>query len=426
MPSSTPFILPNVPVDLGIPLRNLTLSWVGYVGRPQGDVEACNSIPICFIATLDTFDVDVAFPVLFTYISTPWTCLACVAGPDLSESYALPFSRIFQCVSEEAVGDAVDFAGASFAPFSSALSEMSKPLDSDVCVETFGEFDDFVAYLPHPHPNIVSLLSAEPFEFESSLASGYRISIPLEFGSSLLKMELFAGNILTIVCLFQNLTLVNYGYGDFGAVYVYAHPVGSDNGLRHVILKHSKEFEVLLHYDAGHLPTFLEMFLKALIGSISAYGKPYSSMVESKAEGRVASLCLLEAEETPVKADYALMYVAINGFSVAPSVAGSLNHKLAGYMVLVHECPIGSFVQLSSASNTVRSFKGLLHYAQKGLIGFSKKLSLSVCRLKNIQNKTLLHVADPKRNDFNYLNKFTSQFLSALSDGASLRCKVKD
>jgi len=51
MPSFTPFILQNVPADGGVPHRNLTLNWVGYSGRPMGDVEACHSIPIGFIST---------------------------------------------------------------------------------------------------------------------------------------------------------------------------------------------------------------------------------------------------------------------------------------------------------------------------------------------------------------------------------------
>ena len=84
-----------MPVDLGIPLRNLTLNWVGYVGRPQDDVEACNSVSVRLVTALDAFEVDIAFPVLLAYVSTPWTCLAGVVGVDFSEGYALPFSHMF-------------------------------------------------------------------------------------------------------------------------------------------------------------------------------------------------------------------------------------------------------------------------------------------------------------------------------------------
>ena len=305
---------------------------------------------------------------------------------------------MFQCVSEEAVGYTVDFADASFVPLSSSLSEMCKSLDDDICVEAFGEFDNFVAYLPHPRSNIVSLLSAEPIEFEPSLTSRYRISIPLEFGSPLLKPELLCGNGLSVIHLLQYSTFTNYRNGDFGAVYVDTHPIWSDNGLRHVLLEHSKEFEVLLHYDAGYPPTLPEMFLKALIGSVLAYGKPYSLMVESKAEGRVAQLCLFEAEEPPVKANYAPTYITSNGFSVAPSVARSLNHKLTGYMVLTHEPHVGGVMKLPSTSNTIRSRKGILYDTEKGSVGLPEKTLLSLCWLKNVKNEALLHVANPKDN----------------------------
>ncbi|MEM3040115.1 MAG: hypothetical protein QXO54_04845 [Candidatus Methanomethylicaceae archaeon] len=46
IPSFTPFTLQNAPTDGGVPLRSLTLSRVGCLGRPQGDVEACRPVSV--------------------------------------------------------------------------------------------------------------------------------------------------------------------------------------------------------------------------------------------------------------------------------------------------------------------------------------------------------------------------------------------
>jgi len=84
MPSSTPLILQGVPADGGTSLRNLAPE-IGFGdayfrSRPEGDVEAGYAIPIRFVAASDAFEVDVASPILFAYVPTPWAGLARVAG----------------------------------------------------------------------------------------------------------------------------------------------------------------------------------------------------------------------------------------------------------------------------------------------------------------------------------------------------------
>lgn len=119
------------------------------------------------------------------------------------------------------------------------------------------------------------------------------------------------------------------------------------------------------HHDAGQLPALLEVLLKPLVGPVSAYRKTYSSLIQSQTKNWITSLCLFEAEEMIIKADYTLTHIAVNGFSDAPSLAGCLNHELAGYMMLVHERSIGGFMEFTSAPNAVRSLKNPFHHAEK-------------------------------------------------------------
>jgi len=64
-----------VPADGDISLRILApeimLGDTWFWSRPEGDVEACNSISVRFISTFDVFEVDTAFPVFFTNVSAP-------------------------------------------------------------------------------------------------------------------------------------------------------------------------------------------------------------------------------------------------------------------------------------------------------------------------------------------------------------------
>ena len=72
-------------------------------------------------------------------------------------------------------------------------------------------------------------------------------------------------------------------------------------------------------------------------------------------------------------------------------------------------------MKLPSASNTVRSFKGILHQAEECSVGLIKKTFLSLCWLKNVKNETLLHVANPKDNMLRLFKKeLRSQFLPRL------------
>jgi len=154
--------------------------------------------------------------------------------------------------------------------------------------------------------------------------------------------------------------------------------------------------EVLLHYDAGQTPTISEVFLKPLIGSVSAYGEPYSGAVQAEAEDGITSPGCFEAIESSIEADDALSYAFFYRLPNIPSIACSLNYELTGCMVFVHKRPIGGFVELPSAPDTVKESEGVIYNTEKGSVGFSEKLFLSFCRFKDVQNKTLLHVADSK------------------------------
>lgn len=328
---------------------------------------------------------------------TPWTSLRSVVRLDFLNDYAISLCHMFKAMSEEPIWDAIGFPSALFTPFTLTFSEVPEPFYGDISVELFSEFDDFVRYLPHPRSNIVSLSSAESFELEPSFASRNRVSILLKLRSSLLEPKLFGGNILSKVGLLQHLISADYGYSDFGAVYVYTHPVLSYDGFRHLLREDGEEPEISSHDDAHYLPSVSKVFLKPLVSSVLADGKPYPLVVYTEAEDRITSLGLLEAEEPTVKANHTLVQIAVCSFSDAPSIAGCLYNELGSYMVLVHEQSIGGFVELPPAPNAVRSFEGFLHDAKEGLIRFSKKSFLSFCRFKDVENETLLHVADPKK-----------------------------
>jgi len=98
MPSA-PFILQDVPADGGISLRILAPEIVFgdayFWSRPEGDVEACNPISVCFISAFNAFEVTVASPVLLANAPAPWAGLACVAGLDFFNEYAFFFSYAF-------------------------------------------------------------------------------------------------------------------------------------------------------------------------------------------------------------------------------------------------------------------------------------------------------------------------------------------
>ncbi|MHA1596784.1 MAG: hypothetical protein ACTSWV_04085 [Candidatus Asgardarchaeia archaeon] len=130
--------------------------------------------------------------------------------------------------------------------------------------------------------------------------------------------------------------------------------------------------------------------LKPLIGSVLAYWKTRSDVVQSEAEDWVASLGLLEAEETVIEADNTLSWLILYFFSAVPSVTCSLYHKLAGYMILVHERPIGCFVELPTTPDAVRSFKGILHDAEKGSVGFSEETLLNFVGSRTFKTRHFL------------------------------------
>ena len=277
MPSA-PFILQDVPADCGISLRNLApeiaFGDAYFWSRPEGDVEACNSISVRLITASGTFEVYVALPVFFADVPTPWAGLACIVRFDFFNEYAFLFCYVFQGMSEESVGDAVDFSSAFFAPLAPTLSDASEPFDSDVGVVLFGEFNDFVGYLPHPRLHIISLSSAEPLELETCF-TGASISMALKLGSSLLKAELPYRNILTEVCLLQHFILANYGNSYFGAVDVYAHPVRSRKRFCKPFTENNKKTEVSLHNNARRLPSTLKNVAEA-------FGMPHPYLLESQ------------------------------------------------------------------------------------------------------------------------------------------------
>jgi len=267
------------------------------------------------------------------------------------------------------------------------LSEM-KFFDGYVCVELFSQLDNFISYLPHPCSNIVFLLSAQAFKFEGCLA-GALIPVALEFCSAFFEAELSRGNVLSKVCLFQNFLFAYYGYGDFGAVHVYAHPVLSSRRLWKVFGYDYKEFEVLFHDDAGHLPAFFEVFLETLICSILFYWEACSSAVESDAEDRVSTLGPFKTKEPSVESDNTFLYLFLDGLPYAPCVACSLYDKLGRRIILASEHMIGFFVKLSPRLHVADVVEGILNHAEEGSIRLPKQFLLSLRRLKKVQRQTL-------------------------------------
>ena len=267
---------------------------------------------------------------------TPWASLGGIVRLDFSNGYAFSLCYAFQGVSEKAIWNAVNFPSASPAPLSFTLPQMTKPFYSYVGVEMFGKLDGFVAYLPHPRLNIVSLLSTKSFEFKPSLAAT-ATSVALKFSSPLLEVELLNGDIMPKIGLLQHFLSAYYGYGDFGAVDIHTHPILPWSQLWRFLGKDCEEPEVSPHYDAGQFPAIFKVLLKSQVRSVLVYWNPYSPMVDSYAENRVSTFSCLETEEAPVKADNAFGYIFINGFPHAPSVACSLYDELGRYIMLASE-----------------------------------------------------------------------------------------
>jgi len=391
MPSSTPFILQDVPADGGISLRKLApeiaFGDAYFWSRPEGEVKACNSVSVRFISTFDTFEVDVAFPVFSADMSAPWACLACVAGLDFFNEHTFSFSYTFQGVSEESIGCAINFPSASFTPFASLFLQVSKPFNSNIGAELFGNLNHLVGYLPHPRPNVVSLFSTEFPEFETSFA-GALISITLKLRPSILKAELFYGDILPEIGLPQHFPFAEDGYGDFGAVNVHTHPVWSVRGFWKVFEENNKEPEVSFHDDACYLPTIFEVVLKSLIGAILTYRKPYSFMVESKAEDWISPLSLPEAEKPLVKPHGTFADVFFHSFPYAPSVACSFYNKLGRHTVFASELLICFVMKFSPRLNVADEAESFLHNIEEAFISLLKHPSLSLSRLKKVKRQT--------------------------------------
>jgi len=384
-----------VPVDWGIPERKLDMGVAEKLVRPLGDVPARGPVSVSLIATFYTSEVDIAFPVLFAYVSTPRTGLACIAGLNFDNHYSFPLSNMLQSVSEEAIRDAVNLPSALLAPFALTLSEIFKPFNSDVAVEFFSELHDFVSYLPHPRSDVVSLFSAEFFKFKSCFPFGNGVSIFLEFCSAFLEPELSCRNVLSKVCLLENLVFANHGYGDFGAIDVYAHPVGSNRGFWRFLLEDDEKPEVSLHNDAGCYPAFLEMFLEASVGSISAYRKPYSFVVGSKANYWVLTFGFTKAEESPIEAYNTLVYLVVYGFSVVPGVEDGFQDQLGCNIISASEVLIVLALELRPLLSSPSQRQQLLNHTEERTVSLLQQSLLSLCRLKKIQRQTLLHPATP-------------------------------
>ena len=296
---------------------------------------------------------------------------------------------MFQCVPEEAVGNAVDFSSTLLAPFTLTLSEASELFDGYVSVELFSQPDDFISYLPNSCLHVVPLSSAGPFQFESSLASGNRVPIPLEFGSSLLKAELPHGNVLSTVGLLQHSISAYDGDGDLGAVYIYAHPVRPNGGFWRFLLEDDEKSEISPHDDAGHFPAIFDVLLKPSIGPISAYGKPYSGVVQAKAENRVSTLSPSEAEGASVEAYNTLPYALTYCFSLYSR--RSFYDELGRHIILASEQTVCLFMQFSPRTNVADVAESFLNHAEEGDISLSKHLFLSLRRFEKVQRQTLSH-----------------------------------
>jgi len=417
MPSSTPFILQDVPADGGTPLRNLApeiaFGDAYFRSRPEGDVEACNSVSIRFITTSDAFEVDIASPVLLTDMPTPWAGLACVTGGNLFHEYSLSFSYTLQGVPKECVGYAVNFLSALLAPLTSMLSKVSESFDSYVSVELFSQLNDFVGYLPHSCSNVVSLFSTKFPKLETSFA-GALVSITLKFCSPLFKHELFYGDILSEIGLLQHFPFTNDGYGDFGTVNVHAHPVWSVRGFWKVFREDDEEPEVSFHDDACYLPTIFEVVLKPPIGTILTYWKPYSFMVKSKAEDWISPLSLPEAEKPLVKPHDTFVDVFFHSSPYAPSVACSLYDKLGRHTVFASELLICLVMKLSPRLNVADEAESFLHNIEEAFISLLKHPSLSLSRLKKVKRQTFPRRRPRKRDKRIYIKMLWSQFLPRL------------
>jgi len=412
-----------MPVDWGISERKLGLGTAENCTRPLGDVPACRSIPISLVSTPNTSEVAVTLPVLFAYMSAPWAGLASVRWLDFNDQHSFLFCCVFQGMPEETVRNAVHLLSALLCPFAFTLSEMSESFDGYVGIELLSQLNDLVAYLPHSCSDIVSLFSADPLELESSLASGNGVSVLLELGSPHLKAELLCGNVLSIVGLLQYFALTDYGYGDLGAVDVDAHPVWSGGWLGHSFGEDGKEAEVPLHDDAGQFPALLEMFLNSLVGSIlrNRYSNPL--MVESEAEGWIASLGLPEAEETAVESDNTLVRFILYGFAMTPSVEDGFQDQLGCHTIFASEVLIVLLLELSAGSSSPSQRQQLPNHAEESLIRLLQQPLFSFGGLEKVQRQTLLHPAVPNRKiaerDLNSL----LQFLPTLTDGDSLEVK---
>ena len=388
--------------------------------RPLGDVKACNAIPIRLVAAFCASEVDIAYPVLSAYMPASWTSLRRVVRLNLSNDYALSFSYMLQGMPKEPVGYTVNLLSALSAPLTPSLPEIPKLFDNYVCVELLSEFNNFVCYLPHPRADIVSLFSAEPFELDASLTSGDRVSILLEFSPSLLEPELSHRNILPKIGLLQHLLSADYGYGDFRAVYIYAHPVWSDGGFWRFFLEDDEKSKVLLHNDAGCRPSIVNVTQKSLVGSVSIYWSCYSSFaVSSKANYWVPTPGFTEAEKSLVEADNAPMHFPVYGLSVVPSVEDGFQDQLGCNATSASEVLIVLALELRPPLSSPSQRQQLLNHTEERSIGLLQQPLLSFCWLKKVQRQALLHPAALSR-EIETENFKVSPNPPTLTDGDSL------
>ena len=137
-------------------------------------------------------------------------------------------------------------------------------------------------------------------------------------------------------------------------------------------------------------------------------------MDEPKAENRVSTLSLFEAEEPTVKTDNALTNIFINVFPYAPSIARSLYNKLGRHVVSASELFISLLMKFSPRLNVADVAEGLSNHIEEQSIGFSKQPFLSLSRLKKVQRQTLSRRRPRKVDERRSFKRIMLQFLPQL------------